>query len=765
MNKEVTKLLNIIKFTPLIIILLTSIFIMIMIYQEQENEFIKEKSFIKEQYISEEKNRISSKINAIHDYIQQQKQRSESELKNDLKERMLNAHKIMTNIYNKNKDHLSKDEIIENIKNALELIRFNQGRGYFSVHTMEGVNVLHPINKTLEGKNLLGRIDSHGNKPMVNALNIAKTKGEGFMSWYYYKPNDIKNTYKKLGIVKKFEPYNLIITTAEYLDDFENNLKNKILKHISKLKYKNDNFIFVINNEGNVLLHPSNKIMNKNIFTEESFSHVSNNFKKFIYEDTNKEEDFISYEVKIYTHNDTKITYIKKLYDWSWVIATGFKVSDANKIIEERRKILEEKYTIYKEKIFLYIFIITLLLMFIAYFVAKLIENKFLEYRSKESEQLEKELIAKNKIINLEEEFNSFFQLSINLQLIANKEGKILQVNNACETILGYKKEELINTSYINLIHPDDLDKTMEERRKLEIGDSVYYFENRYKHKNGTYINLAWSSTVNTSNNLVYATAQNITHAKAVELENKEKEKILFQQNKLAAMGEMLGNIAHQWRQPLSTISTGATGVKLQNEMNILDNASLNQTMDTINDSAQYLSQTIEDFRSFFDPRNSNETQFLISHAINKTLELTKSQFVAKEIEIITNIEDILLTSKENELIQVLVNILNNAKDALETIQNQRKIIFINTYKNNNRLVIEIKDTAKGIDSTIIDRIFEPYFSTKHKSQGTGIGLYMSQSIITSSLNGILSVKNETFIFEEIEYTGAKFLIDIEILE
>ena len=187
--------------------------------------------------------------------------------------------------------------------------------------------------------------------------------------------------------------------------------------------------------------------------------------------------------------------------------------------------------------------------------------------------------------------------------------------------------------------------------------------------------------------------------------------------------------------------------------------------MDTINDSAQYLSQTIEDFRSFFDPRNSKEMEFQISHTINKTLELTKSQFIAKDIEIITNIEDILLISKENELIQVLVNILNNAKDALETIENQRKIIFINIYKENTKLIIEIKDTAKGIDDTVIDRIFEPYFSTKHKAQGTGIGLYMSQSIVTSSLNGTISVKNETFTYQDIEYKGANFHITIEILD
>jgi signal transduction histidine kinase len=231
----------------------------------------------------------------------------------------------------------------------------------------------------------------------------------------------------------------------------------------------------------------------------------------------------------------------------------------------------------------------------------------------------------------------------------------------------------------------------------------------------------------------------------------------------MAAMGEMLANIAHQWRQPLSAISTAATGVKLQKEINCLTDKDFDSALTSINSSAQYLSHTIDDFRNFFNPNNSKVQEFNITKTFNKILSILSAQFIAKKIEIIKNIENIKLSSIENELMQVLINILNNSRDVLEKIEDQKRLIFIDSYKNQKNLIIEIKDNAKGISEEIIDRIFEPYFTTKHKSQGTGIGLYMSKSIIEKHLKGSITVTNTTYTYENMKYKGAKFTIEIPI--
>jgi signal transduction histidine kinase len=245
--------------------------------------------------------------------------------------------------------------------------------------------------------------------------------------------------------------------------------------------------------------------------------------------------------------------------------------------------------------------------------------------------------------------------------------------------------------------------------------------------------------------------------------ENRSKTKLLSEQSKMASLGEMLGNIAHQWRQPLSVISSAATGSKLQKEMEMLEDKDFYRAMDSINNSAQYLSQTIEDFRGFFNPNNIKIREIEISKTIKKVLNIVNSQFAAKNIKIIKNINNITLKSIENELIQVLINILNNSKDALLDKEAENKLIFIKTYKKDDILCIEVLDNAGGIKDDVIDKVFEPYFTTKHQAKGTGIGLYMSHDIVINHLKGNITVSNENFIYEDVNYIGAKFTIEINL--
>ena len=240
---------------------------------------------------------------------------------------------------------------------------------------------------------------------------------------------------------------------------------------------------------------------------------------------------------------------------------------------------------------------------------------------------------------------------------------------------------------------------------------------------------------------------------------NQKQHELLAQKTKLAAMGEMLENIAHQWRQPLSVITTASTGIKIHKEMETLTDKLFNESIDVINSSAQHLSETIEDFKEFFQP-DKEKTQFNINTSIKKTLNLLNSQFKVEEITVIQNIETITIKGYERELLQVFLNIISNAKDALLLTHN-KKFIFIEVHKEKNNAIIKIKDNAGGIKKDIIKRIFEPYFTTKHKSQGTGIGLYMSQEIIARHMKGKISVENVSYEYNHKGYTGACFTISL----
>lgn len=255
--------------------------------------------------------------------------------------------------------------------------------------------------------------------------------------------------------------------------------------------------------------------------------------------------------------------------------------------------------------------------------------------------------------------------------------------------------------------------------------------------------------------------------SKKISLEikkNEEKNRILIQQSRMASMGEMLENIAHQWRQPLSTISVCASGIELKKRFNSLDDEEFFQSINHIKQATTYLSNTIDDFRNFF----SNEkiiSEISITQVINKALDLMSPTLNTHKVVVIKNTQETKFLSLENELIQVLMNILVNAKDALkEKIDiKEKRYIFIYIYTEENNLIIKIKDNAKGIDEKIIDKVFEPYFTTKHKFNGTGIGLYMSKLLIDKHLKGKIEVSNNTFFYNDKEYLGAEFTITLPL--
>ncbi len=242
----------------------------------------------------------------------------------------------------------------------------------------------------------------------------------------------------------------------------------------------------------------------------------------------------------------------------------------------------------------------------------------------------------------------------------------------------------------------------------------------------------------------------------------KKQEELLMHKSKQAMMGEMLENIAHQWRQPLSVISTSATGLKVKKELGILDDALEHKALESINENAQYLSQTIDDFRNYFKSDNI-EVKFNIKEAFENTLTLIDITLKSKSVNVISDIHNIVLFTLENELTQVFMNILNNSVDELAFLDEEERFIYVQAYQDKNNAVIKIIDSAKGAKEEIINRIFEPYFTTKHQSNGTGIGLYMCKEIIEKHMKGTIEARNNSFIHENKEYHGLEFVITLPI--
>ena len=233
----------------------------------------------------------------------------------------------------------------------------------------------------------------------------------------------------------------------------------------------------------------------------------------------------------------------------------------------------------------------------------------------------------------------------------------------------------------------------------------------------------------------------------------REKEQLLLQQSRLAAMGEMINNIAHQWRQPLNVLGLLVQQVRLFYEMGSFSKEYLNESVNKSMGLINHMSQTIDDFRNFFKPQKE-KVQFTIHEVVARTVSLVEDSFRNQQISIHTHASaNPTIIGFPNEYSQVLLNILMNARDALLERQIIDAEVRITISKEGEKAVVTIADNAGGITEEIMSKIFEPYFTTKGPDKGTGVGLFMSKTIIEKNMNGRLTVRNTT--------EGAEFRIEV----
>ncbi len=334
--------------------------------------------------------------------------------------------------------------------------------------------------------------------------------------------------------------------------------------------------------------------------------------------------------------------------------------------------------------------------------------------------------------------------------------GYITYVSKAFCEISGYTKEELIGKPH-NIIRHPDMKKTVFKELWTTI-QSGKVWENEVKNlkKDGGYywVYSRVEPVYSQENQIIeyISTRTDITAKKKYE----EHQLKMLNQTRMTALGEMLSNIAHQWRQPLSIITSVASSVSLKQELKMLKEVDLEKEMSSIMDSANYLSNIIESFRNFI--RNDKEFKAVsIKKSVDDVLQILDTTIKSNHINIINNIEknDIVIGMISGELEQVLINIINNANEIFIERNIQDKNIILDLKVEKETITITLEDNAGGIPDDVINKIFDAYFTTKHKSQGTGLGLYMSYRIVTESLKGNLFVKNTD--------KGAKFFIEIPI--
>ena len=318
------------------------------------------------------------------------------------------------------------------------------------------------------------------------------------------------------------------------------------------------------------------------------------------------------------------------------------------------------------------------------------------------------------------------------------EEGFIKDMNKSLLEILGYEnKDELIGKLATGILIPTSKEKFIKYNSKIFQEISIIT-------KNGEIIPIIIKIKDIIFSNISYKMVSILDLR-----ELKEKEKMIIHQSKHSAMGEMISMIAHQWRQPLSSVSSIVSRIKLKNNTNKLDKNFLNTILEEMGEYIKYMSNTIDDFRNFFTIDAQKEL-ISLDEITFITFKMIDKSFLSQNIKI--EIEKNPLSKInlfKNEIIQIILNILNNAKDAFLEREIKNPLIKISFFEDSFTQKIFIEDNAGGIEDKLISNIFSPYFSTKSKKNGSGLGLYICKTILEKNEAGDIKVenKNEGVVF------------------
>jgi PAS domain S-box-containing protein len=357
----------------------------------------------------------------------------------------------------------------------------------------------------------------------------------------------------------------------------------------------------------------------------------------------------------------------------------------------------------------------------------------------------------------------------------------IRYVNRTIVEIFGYSQDEMIGMSFGSLICPEHLPCVAENFKNRIAGlPASSHYELRGRHRDGSPIDIEMFEALSRTSGIpsIIGTVLDISARKRgerdmqqqqVDLEelnhtleqriadevesSREKDRLMMQQSRFAAMGEMIGNIAHQWRQPLNMLGIVIQQMQMEQEKGQLTTEVMEQRVAKGLELLLYLSRTIDDFRNFFRP-GIEARPFSLAKAVAKTVTFFEPSCSGHGIKVTVEGKCTLMyTGHVNEFSQALLNILNNARDALLEKEFREPCIVVSLQDEGCRGVVTVRDNAGGIAPEVIEKIFDPYFTTKEEGKGTGVGLYMVKTIIERHMQGTIRVKN----LQE----GAEFTITI----
>jgi len=784
------KFVNIIRI--LSIILLISLVVIVLLFQItlHYQEFNQRAEEMRTDYVLQQKAMIKDEVERAVKYIEFHRSQSEQKAKDAVQQRVHEAYAIAQNIYQQNRSSKSDAVIQQMIIDALRPIRFNNGKGYYFSTRLDGVEILFADKPEMEGMNLLNFKDTTGKFVIKDMIDIAKQSGEGFYDYYWTKPKEEGNFYKKIAFIKLFEPFDMFIGTGLYVDDMEAVIKEELLVDIDRIRFGKDGYIFVGQWDGLSLAGPGKGKNFINIEDADGKMVV----KALIY--TAREGGgFVEYRMPSVSNkvNELKISYTKGIDAWQWYVGSGVYVDDVEADIAELQVAGKQKLQMWIEisvLVTVVIVIIFLILfrigrrllgsdvaLFVNFFNQPAYSDREIDLKKVRFEEFYQMAGSANKMLRDKNEAQRIEleekeQLDVTLRSIGDGvittdlNGKIILMNRIAEELTGWCETDAVGqllTDVFNTVNANSRKPVENPANKVLTSGQIVLLERNsvLLSKDGTEYSIEDSAAPIRSSDSKIKGVILVFRDVTTQL---KKDQELFKSRKLESIGILAGGIAHDFNNLLTSVFGNIEMAKMVLSTDEKAYKFLESAVRSV-ESATNLTKQLLTFAKGGDPiKETLSIGEVISEAAQFSLHGSNTKLQIDFAQDLWPVE-----ADKGQLSQVISNLVINAQQAMP----DGGTIHINGHNiktTEGALVqITVQDEGEGIAPEYLDKIFDPYFSTK--SQGSGLGLASAHSII-SKHNGTISVDSKlnegtTFTFylpaaDNLEEMGDAILEKIE---
>ncbi|MFH1983147.1 MAG: cache domain-containing protein [Pseudomonadota bacterium] len=719
--------------------------------------FGRESTQLREMMLTNYKNLLKTQVQRSVDYIEYRKSLTEARLRDSIQARVAEAYDIAINHYETCRDCKSPQDIQSTIKESLRPMRFNRGRGYFFIVDLEGTIQLRGDRPELEGKNLLSVQGGPEARVIQDMIALCRQQGEGFYRYDWSKPDIEGGAFPKIAFVKLFAPYGWIIGTGAYLDDFEATIKAEVLSYLGTIRFGKDGYVFIAQWDGLDLTGPA-KGRNMLGVTDPDGVKIVQELIAL----AKSGGGYLKYVMPRFKGKkpDPKLSYVQGIKDWQWYVGAGIYIDDIEMAIAAKHAEMTREMVKSVIQIAAVLLGLTLLTVFWARQTARNVRisfdrfTTFFDKGARESavidpggmryeefellaqaanQMIEARIVARDALQENKEWLQSILDsIQAGVVVIDPQTHTIIELNQAAVEMIGTTKDRLIDTICHNHICPNDIGACPVTDRGLNVEQS----DRELLTADGTRMPILKTVNRATINGKDYLIESFLDMS-----DKKRLESMLLQAQKMEAIGTLAGGIAHDFNNILSPIMA-------YSEMGMLDfppDDPIHHSFQHIYHAAERARDLVKQILTFARTKKENRIPLRASLVVNEALKFLRSTIPSTiKIQYDCAADQDTVLADLTQMNQIVMNLCTNATQAMRDKAGALEVTLCNEAVGHGEttpmdglnpgqyLRLTVRDSGSGIPADIIDKIFDPYFTTKGPGEGTGLGLAVVHGIVKS---------------------------------